>query len=103
MVAEKLIAFPDAAERLCKCSQALPYFVSQSRRMFTAEDVREHLAWIENTRLQRAMEAMDCHDPELENLADADAGPLTANLPSIVGGKCWQRRLPDVGADGFTS
>ena len=37
--------------------------------MFTPEEIGEHLARIERERLQRAMDAMDVYDPELDDPA----------------------------------
>ena len=37
--------------------------------MFTPEEIEEHLARVENERLQRAMDAMDVYDPELDDHA----------------------------------
>ena len=72
-VGEKLLTFAQAAEKDTEFARALPRFVSELRRMFTPEEIEEHLARIESERLQRAMDAMDVHDPELDNLAAAAA------------------------------
>ena len=68
-VGEKLLTFAAAAEDRPEFARALPQFVSELRRMFTAEEIEEHLARVENERLQRAMEAMDVYAPELDDLA----------------------------------
>ncbi len=47
----------------------MPQFVSKLRSMFTPEEIEEHLARVENERLQRAIDAMDVFDPELDDLA----------------------------------
>ena len=72
-VGEKLLTFGAAAEQHPEFARALPQFVSELRRMFTPEEVEEHLTRIENERLQRAMEAMDVFDPELDDLVASDA------------------------------
>ena len=69
VVGEKLLNFAEAAEDHSEFARALPQFVSEIRRMFTPEEIEEHLARIERERLQRAMDAMDVYDPELDDLA----------------------------------
>ena len=73
VVGEKLLTFAEAAEEHPEFARALPQFVSELRRMFTAEEIDEHLARVGNERLQRAMDAMDVYDPELDDLAVSDA------------------------------
>ena len=73
VVGEKLLTFAQAAEEHPEFARALPQFVSELRRMFTPEEIEEHLARIENERLQRAMDAMDVYDPELDDLAASGA------------------------------
>ena len=67
-VGEKLLTFAAAAEDRPEFARALPQFVSELRRMFTPEEIDEHLARIERERLQRALDAMDVYDPELDDL-----------------------------------
>ena len=73
VVGEKLLNFAEAAEEHPEFARALPQFVSELRRMFTPEEIEEQLARVEGARLQRAMDAMDVYDPELDNLAASDA------------------------------
>ena len=73
VVGEKLLNFAEAAEEHPEFAQALPQFVSRVRDMFTPEEIEEHLARIERQRLERAMDAMDVYDPELDDLAASDA------------------------------
>ena len=73
VVGEKLLTFAEAAEEHPEFARALPRFVSELRRMFTPEEIEEHLARIESARLQRAMDTMDAYDPELDDLAATDA------------------------------
>ena len=68
VVGEKLLTFAEAAEEHPEFARALPRFVSEIRRMFTPAEIEEHLARIERERLQRAMDAMDVYDPELDDL-----------------------------------
>ena len=72
-VGEKLLTFAEAAEGHAEFARALPHFVSELRRMFTPEEIEEHLARIERERLQRDMDAMDVYDPELDDLAASAA------------------------------
>ena len=73
VVGEKLLTFTEAAEEHPEFARALPQFVSEIRRMFAPEEIEEHLARIERERLQRAMDAMDVYDPELDDLAASAA------------------------------
>ena len=73
VVGEKLLTFAEAAEEHPEFARALPQFVSELRRMFTPEEIKEHLARVESTRLRRAMDAMDVYDPELDDLSASDA------------------------------
>ena len=73
MVGEKLLAFAEAAEEHPEFARALPQFISELRRMFTPEEIDEHLARIESVRPQRAMDAMDVYGPALDDVAAADA------------------------------
>ena len=73
-VGEKLLTFAEAEEEHSEFARALPQFVSDLRRMFTAEEIEEHLARIERNRLERGMDAMDVYDPELDDLAASAAG-----------------------------
>ena len=73
VVGEKLLTFARAAERHPEFAQALPQFVSELRRMFTPEEIEEHLARVERERLKRAMDAMDVYDPVLDDLAASAA------------------------------
>ncbi len=73
VVGEKLLTFAEAAEEHPEFARALPQFVSELRRMFTPEEVEEHLARIERERVQRDMDAMDVYDPELDDLAASAA------------------------------
>src|ERR1700686_3935370 len=47
LVGEKLMNFADAASRHPDFAKALPWFVSEVRRMFTADEIASHLALIE--------------------------------------------------------
>ena len=72
-VGEKLLTFAEAAEAHPEFARALPQFVSELRRMFTPEEIEEHLARIERKRLERDMDAMDVYDLELDELDRRDS------------------------------
>ena len=63
MVGEKLLNFAEAAEEHPEFARALPQFVSELRRMFTPEEIEEHLARVESARLRRAMPSTDPAPP----------------------------------------
>ena len=73
VVGEKLLTFAEAAEVHPEFARALPQFVSELRRLFTPEEIEEHLARIERKRLERDMNAMDVYDPELDDLSASAA------------------------------
>ena len=73
VVGEKLLTFAEAAEAHPEFARALPQFVSELRRIFTPEEIEEHLARIERERLERDMDALDVYDPELDDLAASAA------------------------------
>ena len=73
VVGEKLLIFAQAAEENPEFARALPQFVSELRRVFTPAEIEEHLARVENERLQSDMDAMDAYDPELDDLAASAA------------------------------
>ena len=73
VVGEKLLNFAEAAEEHPEFARALPRFVSELRRMFTPEEIEKHLARVESACLQRAMDAMDVYDPEMDDLGASDA------------------------------
>ena len=73
VVGDKLLTFAETAEEHPEFARALPHFVSEIRRMFTPEEIEEHLVRVESARLQRAMDAMDDYDPELDDLAAWEA------------------------------
>ena len=73
VVGEKLLTFAEVAEEHSEFARALPQFVSELRRMFTPEEIEEHLTRIERERRERAMDAMDVYDPELDDLAASAA------------------------------
>ena len=73
VVGGKLLTIAEAAEEHHEFARALPQFVSELRRMFTPAEIEEHLARVENERLQRDMDAMDIYDPERDDLGASEA------------------------------
>jgi hypothetical protein len=59
VVGEKLINFASAASQHPEFARELPRFVSQVRRMFTAEEIRTHLARLERERGERAVDVSE--------------------------------------------
>lgn len=72
-VGDKLFTFAEAAEEHPKFARAWPQFVSEFRCMFTPDKIEEQLARLERACLDRAMDAMDVYDPELDDLAASTA------------------------------
>lgn len=64
LVAEKLLNFAEAAASHPEFARELPQFVARVRRMFTPQEIRTHLAWVE--REQREDDADIEEDDELE-------------------------------------
>ena len=70
---EKLLNFAEAAAQDPDFARELPRFVSRVRRMFTADEIRSHLARIERARRESVgtdveHDGLDHEDPDL--LAD---------------------------------
>jgi hypothetical protein len=55
LVAEKLLDFARAAEREPELARQLPRFVSEVRRIFTMEEIQNHLARIEREQEERKL------------------------------------------------
>ena len=66
VVGEKLLNFAAAAAKRPEFARALPSFVSRVRRMFTPEELQEHLARIEHLRLQPAEAAPQEREASLD-------------------------------------
>jgi len=83
VVAEKLLNFADAAARHPEFARELPRFVARVRRMFTPEEIRNHLARIE--REQRE------YDAEIEEGDELDeAGELIRESPAAAAKRAQQ-------------
>ena len=66
-VGEKLLKFAQAASRHPEFARELPRFVSRVRRMFTAQEMQEHLARIERLRLEYELAALKDEEPRFED------------------------------------
>jgi hypothetical protein len=64
LVGEKLMTYADAASTRPEFARELPQFVSEVRRIFSAKEIEEHLARIEQEELQEAELAIDIEEPE---------------------------------------
>jgi hypothetical protein len=62
VVGEKLINFASAASQHPEFARELPRFVSEVRRMFTAEEIRTHLARLEREQGERAVDVLEEED-----------------------------------------
>ncbi len=70
-VGEKLINFASAAHEHPAFARELPRFVSEVRRMFSAEEIRTHLARLEREQTKR--DAENCETDEDEFLRENPA------------------------------
>ena len=59
LVSEKLLNFADAAYRHPEFAKELPGFVSQVRCIFSADEIRDHLARIERETGERDQPSLD--------------------------------------------
>ena len=62
VVGEKLINFASAASQHPEFARELPRFVSEVRRMFTAAEIRTHLARLEREQGERAIDVLEEED-----------------------------------------
>ena len=71
VVGEKLMNFASAASRHPDFARELPRFVSEVRRMFTADEIGAHLAQIERARNEKDIDVLEEDDPLRESPAAA--------------------------------
>jgi len=83
VVAEKLLNFADAAARHPEFARELPRFVARVRRMFTPEEIQNHLARIE--REKREYDAEIEEGDELE-----EEGELIRESPAAAAKRAQQ-------------
>jgi hypothetical protein len=70
LVGEKLMTYADAASTRPEFARELPQFMSEVRRIFSAKEIAEHLARIEQEELQDAELAME--EPEDDGETEDD-------------------------------
>ena len=73
VVAEKLLNFASAAAQHPEFARDLPRFGSQVRRMFTPEEVRTHIARIEQEKSNKSIEFNEDDELITDNLVAAAA------------------------------
>ncbi len=71
VVGEKLMNFASAASRHPDFARELPRFVSEVRRMFTADEMRAHLAQIERAQNEKDIDVLEEDDHLRESPAAA--------------------------------
>jgi hypothetical protein len=64
LVAEKLLDFARAAEQKPELAQQLPRFVSEVRRIFTMDEIQNHLARIEREQERAPLGEEEWRDDE---------------------------------------
>jgi hypothetical protein len=70
LVGEKLMTYADAAATRPEFARELPQFVAEVRRIFSAKEIEQHLARIEQEELQDAELAME--EPEDDGETEDD-------------------------------
>ena len=73
LVGEKLMNFASTASRHPDFARELPRFVSQVRRMFTPDEIGEHLAQIERAQDKKDSESLEKEDDPLHESPAAAA------------------------------
>ena len=71
LVGEKLMNFANAASRHPDFARELPRFVSEVRRMFTPDEIGEHLEQIERAQSKQDVDVLDEDDSFRESPAAA--------------------------------
>ena len=69
VVGEKLLHFAEAAARDPEFAREIPRFVSRVRSMFTADEIRTHLARIERERREAVVTDVESDDLDFANPA----------------------------------
>ena len=85
LVAEKLLNYADAAMRHPEFARELPRFVSQVRLMFTPDQIRTHIARVENELSENAAASPDDDDVFAESpAAVAERARQFANIKELL-------------------
>jgi len=86
LVSEKLLNFADAAAAHPDFAHELPMFIAEVRRMFTPEEIREHLAVLV-PRVEAAARAdSEAGEDEFETISPQE---LAARLERLILMKQW--------------
>ena len=72
-VGEKLMNFASAARDHPAFARELPQFVSEVRRLFSADEIRTHLARLEREQAERDAETRDTDEDEFPYESPAEA------------------------------
>ena len=72
-VGEKLMNFASAARDHPAFARELPRFVSEVRRLFSADEIRTHLAQLEREQAERDAETRDTDEDEFPDESPAEA------------------------------
>ncbi len=84
-VGEKLMNFASAASEHPAFAMELPRFVSEVRRMFSADEIRGHLARLEREQIERDTENRETDEDEFQYESPARAAERVQQMASPAG------------------
>ena len=82
-VGEKLMNFASAASEHPAFARELPRFVSEVRRMFSADEIRSHLARLEREQIERDAENRETDEDEFQYESAARAAERILQFATI--------------------
>ena len=82
-VGEKLMNFASAASEHPAFARELPRFVSEIRRMFSADEIRSHLARLEREQIERDAENRETDEDEFQYESEARAAERIRQFATI--------------------
>ena len=82
-VGEKLMNFASAASEHPAFARELPRFVSEVRRMFSADEIRSHLARLEREQIERDAENRETDEDEFHYESPARAAERFRQFATI--------------------
>ena len=82
-VGEKLMNFASAASEHPAFARELPRFVSEVRRMFSADEIRSHLARLEREQIERDAENGETDEDEFQYESPARAAERIRQFATI--------------------
>ena len=82
-VGEKLMNFASAASEHPAFARELPRFVSEVRRMFSADEIRSHLARLEREQIERDAENRETDEDEFQYESPARAAERIRQFATI--------------------